>query len=613
VSYKSRETAAPPVLVLSLRSASVPDAAPALAITAPADGTLVRPGSPVTLAATASDREEGDLTAQIAWSSDLTGPLGTGSPLGVVLPAGTHRVRAEVADGLGQSAAAEVAVIVNTPPVVTISQPADGTVIGEGTPLTLAAGASDLEDGDLSGALTWISNRDGLLGGGPSLVADALSPGPHTLTATVADALGTTGSASITVVVRASVITAAPVADTYVAADNPTASFGTAKTLRADASPECLLFLRFAVNGLGALPPDRAIVRLTVSGASGSSSISGGTLHGLSDTGWQESALTYADRPAVDGPAYGAASAVKSGQLVEFDVTGAIAGDGAYAFAVVTSSSDAVGYLSRESGSGAPQLILITEGLPSDPPTVTITAPADGTAVALGAPVTLSGVASDPEEGDLSRAIVWSSDRDGVLGQGASLSVSRLSIGTHVIAAKVTDASGATAMASTSLRVTGGVLTLVATEDATVKADAPDSNYGGSSALAADGSPTRRFYLRFQVPDLAGLTITQATLRLTVRSGLGSGGPSGGDVHRVDGTAWSESTVTFATSPPVTGPILASAGPVVEGQVVDLDLTGAVAADQANDFVVDTTSDNKVEYSSHEDGEDGPRLVLVVE
>jgi hypothetical protein len=614
IKYKTRETASgQPTLVLHLRSASVPDAPPAIVIDAPADGTHVTPGTTVVLSAMASDREEGDLSAAIEWSSDLVGSLGTGSPLAVSLPVGRHVIVASVADGLGQLGLAETVVIVDTPPLVTVSSPTTGTMIADGAVLHLRASAADAEDGDLSPSLVWSVDHDGTLGTGPSLDVDTLTPGTHTLTASVTDALGVQASASVTVVVRTATLSLRPIADTYVAADLPSANFGTAKTLTADASPERLLLLRFAVTGLGHLPPDGARLRLTVSSASGAASDVGGTLRGLTDTGWSEQSVTYADRPAVDGPELGTAGAVVSGQVVEFDVRDAIAGDGTYTFALLTGSDNGVGYLSRESASGAPQLLLVTAGLPSDPPVISIGAPPEGATVELGAPLTLSAAATDPEEGDLSALIVWSSDRDGALGQGADLTVGTLSTGDHVITAKVTDASGGTAMGSVSITVTGGILVLPAVADATVDADAPDKNFGASSELAGDASPVRRFYLRFVVPDLTGLTITQATVRLTVRTQLDSGSDSGGEIHGLDPSPWTEPTITFDTSPPVTGPILGSAGPVIEGQVVDFDVTGAIADGAVNDFVVDTASSDKVRYKSREGGADGPQLILVVE
>ena len=55
----------------------------------------------------------------------------------------------------------------------------------------------------------------------------------------------------------------------------------------------------------------------------------------------------------------------------------------------------------------------------------------------VGAPISFSGSASDPEDGDLSNALSWTSDRDGAIGSGAAFTSSALSVGTHQIQASV--------------------------------------------------------------------------------------------------------------------------------------------------------------------------------
>src|SRR5207253_1483149 len=73
-------------------------------------------------------------------------------------------------------------------------------------------------------------------------------------------------------------------------------------------------------------------------------------------------------------------------------------------------------------------------------PTVHILAPADGARFER-VPITFTGTASDPEDGDVSSTIDWASNRDGHLGSGATI-VASLSSGTHMITASVTDAGG---------------------------------------------------------------------------------------------------------------------------------------------------------------------------
>jgi hypothetical protein len=75
-------------------------------------------------------------------------------------------------------------------------------------------------------------------------------------------------------------------------------------------------------------------------------------------------------------------------------------------------------------------------------PSVTITAPADGSTFTEGTSVGFSGTASDAEDGDLSSSLSWSSDLDGAIGSGASFSTSTLSVGSHTVTASVTDSGG---------------------------------------------------------------------------------------------------------------------------------------------------------------------------
>ncbi len=76
------------------------------------------------------------------------------------------------------------------------------------------------------------------------------------------------------------------------------------------------------------------------------------------------------------------------------------------------------------------------------PPVVTITAPANGSMFNAGDAVTFTGTAIDPEDGDISASVAWSSSLDGALGTGASVTTSTLSVGAHTVTAAVTDSGG---------------------------------------------------------------------------------------------------------------------------------------------------------------------------
>ncbi|TMA49592.1 MAG: DNRLRE domain-containing protein, partial [Deltaproteobacteria bacterium] len=140
-------------------------------------------------------------------------------------------------------------------------------------------------------------------------------------------------------------------------------------------------------------------------------------------------------------------------QVVDFDATAAVTGDGTYNFALVSSSTDWVTYLTRESTTGKPQLVLtLTQ---NTAPVVNIAAPAPNATVNIGAPVTFTGRATDAESGDLSGQIQWTSNLDGTLGTGASITVAHLQPGTHTITAAVTDVNGNVGQAQAIVRMRG--------------------------------------------------------------------------------------------------------------------------------------------------------------
>jgi len=75
---------------------------PTVTITAPADSAIFDPADLITFTATASDPEDGDLSAGITWASNLNGDLGTGpSVASDALDTGVHLITATVTDSDG--------------------------------------------------------------------------------------------------------------------------------------------------------------------------------------------------------------------------------------------------------------------------------------------------------------------------------------------------------------------------------------------------------------------------------------------------------------------------------------------------------------------------------
>lgn len=88
----------------------------------------------------------------------------------------------------------------NTAPEVSIELPADLAVFDTDFVISFLGTATDKEDGELSGDLTWTSSIDADIGSGGSF-SSSLSDGTHTITASVTDSGGKTGSDSITILV----------------------------------------------------------------------------------------------------------------------------------------------------------------------------------------------------------------------------------------------------------------------------------------------------------------------------------------------------------------------------------------------------------------------------
>ena len=82
--------------VLALYGA--PNDAPVVTISSPVDGATITSGTTVDFSATASDTEDGDLTASLVWTSDIDGEIGSGGSFSTALSDATHTITASVVD-----------------------------------------------------------------------------------------------------------------------------------------------------------------------------------------------------------------------------------------------------------------------------------------------------------------------------------------------------------------------------------------------------------------------------------------------------------------------------------------------------------------------------------
>lgn len=105
--------------------------------------------------------------------------------------------------------------------------------------------------------------------------------------------------------------------------------------------------------------------------------------------------------------------------------------------------------------------IVISDGTSLDHfPSITIGAPAINALYTLGDEVTLTGTASDIEDGNLNTTIEWTSSLSGSLGVGSTVSTTTLPGGFHTITASVTDSAGNTVSNTVSITVTSNTASL---------------------------------------------------------------------------------------------------------------------------------------------------------
>jgi hypothetical protein len=187
------------------------------------------------------------------------------------------------------------------------------------------------------------------------------------LLATVASAVALAAAAPG--IAQAATTTLAPIADSYVQADQANTNFGLATELHADASPVTNVYLKFQVSGLTGAP-NKATLRLYTR-STGSTPIKA---FPVADTTWTETGITSATAPPAGAASVGTSGALTAGSYVSIDVTAAITGNGTFSLMANTGST-AVRILDSREGANPPQLVVDSADPP--PPGVTVYAGGD--------------------------------------------------------------------------------------------------------------------------------------------------------------------------------------------------------------------------------------------
>jgi len=300
-----------------------------------------------------------------------------------IVPSGatTGKITAQNSSGGNGLSASDFLVI--TAPSISSFAPESGIT---GVEVTIAgAGLSGVTAVQFNGvsATTFVVDSE-------TQVRAELPTGASTGQINVTNAAGTAASTNDFTVVASTSTTFLPIHDAYVRFSTPLSNFATTITLRARTSSLDTLnsFLKFSVTGIaGTVQNAKLRMRVTnASNSGGSIYVATNNLNG-SATSWTQTDLNWATTPQIIGEALSSSGVVAIDDVVDFNVTSAIVGNGTYSFALKSSSGDDVHYSSKE-GANPPQLIIQTGTGLIPSPSITSFTPASGV---VGTEVTISG------------------------------------------------------------------------------------------------------------------------------------------------------------------------------------------------------------------------------
>jgi hypothetical protein len=395
-------------------------------------------------------------------------------------------------------------------------------------------------------------------------------------------------------------LTFSPAADASVSSSSPTRNYGAQSFIEADASPVKIAYLRFDVSGLsGTIGSARLRLQCT------DPSPFGGTIYAISDNSWQETTVTYNNRPAIDGPALDALGEVNVGDVVELDVTAAISGNGVYNLAIDSNNTNGANYASRE-GANPPLLIIITSNEEiNTAPQIDSGPTATPATIFDNETAQLSVQASDADGDVLSYSWTLAPGAGSVSGSGETVTYVPPTVTAQqsfTVSVTVSDGKGGSVDGAVNVTVNpsgggggGTEITFTPVADASVRSNSATRNYGSEPFLEVDGNAVRIAYLRFDISGLSG-AVESARLRLQCTNSS----PFGGTIHTISDNSWQETTVTYNNRPAIDGPALDSLGAVKSGDIAELDVSAAISGNGIYNFAIETNDSDGAIYDSRE-------------
>lgn len=412
-----------------------------------------------------------------------------------------------------------------------------------------------------------------------------------------------------------------PTDDSFVRSNYPSRNYGSTFDLRVrkTSSADFITYLKFNVTGLsGAV--QQAKLRLHVI----DSSVDGGSIFWAANhfqgttTSWNEEGLNYGNAPELKSGALSQLGSVNLNEVVEFDVTSAINGNGVFSFAIRSATNDLANYSSKE-GVQAPELVIHTSGdsePPPPPPVITSFSPTSGQ---VGVEVTISGsgfTGANSVAFNGLPASTFAVDTDSQV---------RATVPAGATTGPITiKASSGTAASSQDFVVTepdpdpdpdpgpSETFTFIPVEDSFIRSNYPTNNYGGAQDLRVRKTSSADFisYLKFNVTGLSH-SVSRAMLRLLVIDGSSDGGAAFSVSNHFNGTStpWKEDDLDAVNAPAVAGSPLSSQGAVSLNQLVEFDVTAAISGDGVYSFALKSSTNDLANYSSKE-GVQSPQLVI---
>jgi trimeric autotransporter adhesin len=182
------------------------------------------------------------------------------------------------------------------------------------------------------------------------------SANTYTAKLTVTNAAGsssTTRTITVSPPGGGSSLTFTPTDDVYVRQPNPNENAGADTTVRIykSGASDTQSYFKFTVAGVtGTVTSVR--LRLWVTDASSVA----GSIYSVADTGWSEGTITWTTKPA-PGSLVTIGGGAPLGTWVEYDLTGAVGGDGTFSFVLKDGGTDAARFSSKEAAND-PQLVV---------------------------------------------------------------------------------------------------------------------------------------------------------------------------------------------------------------------------------------------------------------